>query len=1277
MMEINQAEQMIKGTFAATFDAGKYSLLLRNMLDLDISGAFTRTGFNIPKAFNEHIKKYSRIGKYIDSNGKVLDVLVVNLRRKESLDQARTMQRNFVAWYLSSHEKDAALVAFQADQCSEWRFSFIRMTYHLEKQEKGIKIKKELTEARRYSFLVGKNEPSHTAQQHLAPFLTSSDKKPAIETIELAFSIDRVTDRFFEEYKSLFEKLKDDLERISAKDSKIKLEFNDKEIDISAFSKKLLGQLVFLYFVQKKGWLGVGNDGNGNLLDWGTGPKDFLQKLYDKKDKNKNFFNDILEPLFYNTLATDRRNQDDWCEFDCRIPFLNGGLFEPIKNYDWKKTDVRIKDSIFGDIFAVFDRYNFTVKEDEPLEKEVAVDPEMLGKVFEKLLDSADQKNKGAFYTPRVIVHYMCQQSLIQYLSVKLGDLVQQQDVIKLVNMGDSVIEINQAMQEGYLKEDNKHYQELRLPKTIIKFAGKIDELLETITICDPAIGSGAFPVGMMQEIVRIRQVLSAFIKNKEKRTAYDFKRHAIEKCLYGVDIDASAVDIAKLRLWLSLIVDEENVREINPLPNLDYKIMQGDSLLENYKGITLYDEERIMQSDFSITNNIVNLEKCIEDSAQAYIKICKQGGFNKKIQQKFEKEIDIYKKEIKKLKALVASKENLAIPGKTLFDGQLSESQIKKQKLHDLRQELFNETNKIKKEQLKREIENHIWEFISITLKEQKQAALLSEVEQYRNSNQRPFMLWRLHFDDVFGRENSGFDVVIGNPPYVSNKMVDKEFQDYYKQVYGMSDDLYNYFFIKAFDICRDGGIVAYISSDTYLTLQSKYNLRVLFQNNRVIELIKTENLFENAMVDPAIIIMHKEDCRNEDYSFIVKDAVDNFEQPQSYFISINKFREAVNRVFFVPSPLNMQIYNKYNSSIKQLLETWWDKISTSKKIADNEEELEQYRKTLNPGDVSLLGLLTEGGQGLATADNGRFVGVLTGSATATRTCQTRPEKLFDAIKNKKITNLKDIKSLNDAKEFLSSMSEMEIRTLFDKLKDKYERDIFGQGYLYKIISLDEIADVNGISEEEKTKGIKKTKPHFVPYDKGDKDGNRWYLETPFYIDWSQESVKWLKSNSGKKGQGMPVVRNAQFYFREGFCWSDIHTVLVKSRLKGSGVYDVKSMSMFSQLASAPDWYLVCVMNSTFISQFSFDFVNNTQTLQINDARQLPIIIPSTRQLAEFKNLFDRAYEIKRKQFKKKVSDEIANQKLDAIQIKLDEMVYRIYGIEAETHYAMLSNQV
>jgi len=294
---------------------------------------------------------------------------------------------------------------------------------------------------------------------------------------------------------------------------------------------------------------------------------------------------------------------------------------------DWVNTDILLANELFsnkkktkeGDtgngILDVFDRYNFTVKEDEPLEKEVAIDPELLGKAYEKFNairpdnfeeyinalksgkkgdESKFNKQYGVYYTPREIVHYMCQRSLINYLAAqfdggaviyeKPGDeqidllgndgkkgqldltiehteklVISKEDIETLIHLGEILNENEeialikqQKITEG--QQQSSTYK-LKLPEDIRRNAKTIDEKLASIKVCDPAIGSGAFPVGMMGEIVRARNVLSNFIKGTD-RTAYHFKRECIEKSLYGVDIDSGAVEIAKLRLWLSLVLD-------------------------------------------------------------------------------------------------------------------------------------------------------------------------------------------------------------------------------------------------------------------------------------------------------------------------------------------------------------------------------------------------------------------------------------------------------------------------------------------------------------------------------------------------------------------------------------------------------------------------------------------------------------------------------------------------------------------------------------------------
>jgi len=579
------AKQLVRETLQNSFDKERFIYFNKNLLNtIDDSKAFHARGY-VPEIFKDYVKTYERIGTYTDPQDKKIDILIVYLQRETTLDRARTAQRNFIARYLKDRgEKDAGLVAFVPPTREDWRFSFVKMEYKLPKG--AIKAKEEFTPARRYSFLVGSNESSHTAQRQLVPILSDDKNYPTLSNLEEAFRIEKVTKEFFEEYRRLFLDLKEALDELVKKDSKIRQDFKSKNIDTVDFAKKLLGQIVFLYFLQKKGWFGVARD-----ADWGTGPKNFLRQLFEKKIADyDNFFNDILEPLFYEALRNDRSHEDHYFSmFKCKIPFLNGGLFDPINNYDWKGTDIILPDELFsnkiktkeGDIgtgiLDVFDRYNFTVKEDEPLEKEVAVDPEMLGKVFENLLEVKDRKSKGTYYTPREIVHYMCEESLINYLATELEGKVDKKDIETLIKYGETAVEHDmRVINEG--RETSKY--SFKLPESIRNHAKLIDEKLASIRICDPAVGSGAFPVGMMNETVRTRNTLTSYIKEKDGRSIYSFKRHAIQNCLYGVDIDLSAVEIAKLRLWLSLIVDEEDIKQIKPLPNLDYKIVQGNSLL-------------------------------------------------------------------------------------------------------------------------------------------------------------------------------------------------------------------------------------------------------------------------------------------------------------------------------------------------------------------------------------------------------------------------------------------------------------------------------------------------------------------------------------------------------------------------------------------------------------------------------------------------------------------------------------------------------------------------
>lgn len=1272
-MDKQSAIRLLNETFNSDFDLNRFIGFTKELFNIFTVDQRDCTKY-IASEYKDYISSFVKIGDY-ENSGKSIEVLAVKLNKKSSRDRARTMQRNFIANWLGKTEKDAALVAFYGDDPEDWRFSFVKMEYNLVKDETGkVKVSKELTPAKRYSFLVGLNEPNHTCRRQFLELVQQEDINPSIDEIEKAFSIDNVTKEFFTEYKELFHGLNESLQEVIKKDVYVRQEFEGKSISTVDFAKKLLGQIVFIYFLQKKGWLGVQKDESGRFNEWGTGPKDFMRKLFGDKKKDveplvhyNNFFNDVLELLFYDALATER-DEGYYGHFNCKIPFLNGGLFEPINDYDWAQTDILLDNSVFERIFTTFDRFNFTVKEDEPLEKEVAVDPEMLGKVFENLLAVKDRKSKGAFYTPREIVHYMCQQSLINYLETNTS--IPRDDIEKFIqfqdtNVGEDIRRLDEfrRLEKDMISSGNTPIEkiqekanEFKTPLSIIKEREKIDKLFSEIKIVDPAVGSGAFPVGMMNEIVKARSVLTNFYPEKEqkKRTEYALKREVIENSLYGVDIEPSAVEITKLRFWLSLIVDELDMKKIKPLPNLDHKIMCGNSLLEEFEGIKLFDEKLLgdVKKDYSF--EIEQIEKELN-------KLYKEKGDivrGKSNEQSLE-EID---KEIKKLqKKKQQFKEKPQEGHQSSLVETASEKKIKQLKL--LQKRFFNEQNRKIKKQLKADIDRIEWELIEETLKEQGNQDAMQKLEQYKKNKAKPFFLWKLYFAEVFQRENPGFDVVIANPPYVSARGANKELQMRYKEEYGFSDDLYNYFFFKSFSTVREKGTITFISSDTYFTINSKINLRQLLQNNKIHEIIKTQNVFDTPEVEPAIIIVSKNDCKNLDYYIKFKNAKNSFFNPDSYKISINTFRNSINKVFFIPTPYNLEISKKYSDSINLLYRNWWDKISTSGKIDKNRVMIATYLAELKEKEITLLGLITDGGVGLQTGNNGKYVGVIEGSNEEMKIRNSRPVKLFYAIKEVKIKRIQ-CEDLEDCRKLLARLKEDEISKLFDELKEEYGNRIFGQGYIYKIVPKKDMIHFSNIEESERLKGITDSKPHFVKYDKGDKGGNQWYYESPYVIDWSEEAVNYYKTSKKARWQGY------NFFFKEGFCWNNLlnpNAKLIKTKIKSESVNDVASMTLIPTTTKINSKYLVCLLNSYFLFSYLRVFVNNTVNVQINDVRQLPIIMPNRKELETFEKLFDQATGIREKSIKGHISPKDEKLRLDNIQKILDKLVYRLYELTPE----------
>ena len=256
-MDKQKAKDIIQVTFEKLFDKDRFTIFIKNLLNRVEEAPFSYQGQFIPDAYKGYISSLERIGKFNDGENRI-DVLIIKLQKETSLERARTMQRNFVAWYLNGSRggelKEAALVAFVSPDEEDWRFSLVKMDYKFEQTKTGkMKVKEEFTPARRWSFLVGANENSHTAQSRLVNILADDEHSPTLAELEQAFDIETVTKGFFIKYRELFIRTKEELDKVVKNDSKIRADFGAKGVNIVDFAKKLLGQIVFLYFLQKKG----------------------------------------------------------------------------------------------------------------------------------------------------------------------------------------------------------------------------------------------------------------------------------------------------------------------------------------------------------------------------------------------------------------------------------------------------------------------------------------------------------------------------------------------------------------------------------------------------------------------------------------------------------------------------------------------------------------------------------------------------------------------------------------------------------------------------------------------------------------------------------------------------------------------------------------------------------------------------------------------------------------------------------------------------------------
>lgn len=673
--------------------------------------------------------------------------------RKGSVANKRVGLRNLVKSFINPTWGifDAALVVF--DSGDHWRLSFIS------------DIKGDATSPKRYTYVFGSNELLYKTPIERFRFL--QDKGISFENLKTAFSVEALSDEFFDKYR---EQYADFIQYVTGKrfvkvgnkweekllgepDAALMQAFNYNEKKIRDYVKKMMGRITFLHFLQRKRWM--------------CGDLNYMQNLFENSKYKDDYLDSVLEPLFFGILNTKPANREalfsdygwdktlleEWKD----IPYLNGGLFERDED---DEPESKFPADYFKRLFQFFSEYNFTIDENDPNDAEIGVDPEMLGKIFENLLE--DNKDKGAFYTPKEIVRYMCQESLIAYLNTCTsiaGDKIRR----FVISPEESVADI----------PENKR------PKLL--------SALESVKICDPAIGSGAFPMGLLNELLRCREALSGKHYNRA-----EIKKSIIQNNIYGVDIEKGAVDIARLRFWLSIVVDEDTP---SPLPNLDYKIMQGNSLLESFMG--------------------VDLSKLT------------------------------YEKESKNDKGEIS-----------LFDDEKNRLQKTVSHLLTSYFSCFDHDKKVKLQQ-----------DISDTINKQLEAqaydvTILQELKNINLAENNKFFLWHTWFSDVFNRDEdkNGFDIVIGNPPYVVVSDTDKErIYNNYKTKDCL--ELYAYFFEHGINILHSNGVLSFITGALYKKGIKFESLRDFLEKNSQVLACRNEGdeVFKNVNMPTSTILLYK----------------------------------------------------------------------------------------------------------------------------------------------------------------------------------------------------------------------------------------------------------------------------------------------------------------------------------------------------------------------------------------------------------------------------------
>jgi hypothetical protein len=1037
---------------------------------------------------------------------------------------------------------------------------------------------------------------------------------------------------------------------------------------------------------------------------------------------------------------------------ECAVARYNGGLFNSDAHRTietWKVPDQAmaavLRQLIFSQPPARRSARQLEIATDEAIDYS-SLEVRQLGDIYEGLLGArlaedggrlvmrgADGSNhrEGIYYTPDWIVRYL--------LDRTLGPLL-------------ADIEVSSAVKAALAAKSEEKRRDNSFAHAVLR-----------LNLLDPAMGSGHFLVRATEWLAKrihehptTRRLTERYGAGSDRPRAdivaaglvpvhKDFpqeqaevgawRRRIVEACIYGVDLNPLAVELTKLSLWLTCIAVDE------PLNFLDHHLRPGNSLLfarpSELSHPPFGDLDPEQQKTFNLGDAISHtLGEVIAENTRiegtpstemALVKAKEEGW--KKARQSLSPLLQVADLWLAALDGALTNPEDYRLLALLALGG------------------------------------------AGLTPDERKKAAALAAQTAATLGSKRGDLQplhWELEFPEVFFDESGaprpadgrGFDAILGNPPYISvHTSTGAGYRTALEKRAGYAEDLYLHFAEHGFDLLRAGGRFGFIVSDTFFTLDTKLRLRELLQRHQL-EVLGQCDPFD-ATVDAAIFVAAKVPPAPDHEVFFVQarprrnpmsgkpiDPEPWLEKvppptptlpehgevgPIRYHrVPAALYTHAHHRVFFEPRPATLNLFEKFNAPVAALYDEWWERIKDSRRVTQNGAVLRAYQAALQPGDVTLVGLIAEGGQGMRTANNARFLGYHEGTPPAQEILRRRHDWTNDWLGHPKIGPAFRAALLSaggDPTKPTANSAAWEASV--EPLRQKFG-DIplgFGKTDLYRVVPAGLVATPDDfqfawtqrkaallarwqkapefkefwsgtLADEELSAAalvkLRKAKPEdvsdasfcrlcphldrwvhskshysaarvaamglrssefyddaddcariatiynglggkgqFVPYRKGDPDGNRWLDNEPLFIDWSNVAVRFLFENSGRKETRMPVVRNAHLYFTAGITWS-LHAnhVPVKSRLQEPCVFDAGGSRLTppSKLLSAPSF--LAVVNSDIFSYFLKKFVKHNQDVEMNDMRAMPFVIPNAFQAKRLRELAERAMEAKRCEF-------------------------------------------